>query len=102
MYVGILQTAMHSEPCEEKKREGRIETDFLSACSTDLVSFGQTNEESRVFCKKSTVFLRMFLILVPSSLARNSLMNHGLSANKVVWAAAGAEFPEAGVLSGYT
>ena len=56
---------MHSEPCEEKRREGRIETDFLSACSTDLVSFGQTNEESRVFCKRS-VFLRMFLILVPS------------------------------------
>ena len=74
---------MHSEPCEEKKREGRIETDFLSACSTDLVSFGQTNE-SRVFCKKSTVFLRMFLIPVPSSSARNSLMNHGLSANKVI------------------
>ena len=48
-----------------KRREGRIETDFLSACSTDLVSFGQTNEESRVFCKRS-VFLRMFLILVPS------------------------------------
>ena len=32
-------------------------------------------------------------------------MNHGLSTNKVIqisWAAAGAEFPEAGVLSGYT
>ena len=68
-----------------KRRKGKEGLrHFLSACSTDLVSLGQTNEESRVFCKKSTVFLRMFLILVPSPLAGNSLMNHGLSANKVI------------------
>ena len=58
-----------------KRREGKGRKDglrqiFFSACSTGLVSFGQTNEESRVFCKKRTVFLKMFLILVPSPSAK--------------------------------